>query len=364
MKKLRVLEAITPSTIGGAEVYVSELCEALPILGTEVDVFCPKGRSFIEFALRRGVRCVNWRTYGKVDPLTVIRLARLIKESPVDLIHTHLSTACLLGAIAARLAGRPSIAHVHGLNTATCYKLSTAVIAVSEAVKQHLCAQGIDERKIEVIHNGVRIPERGSANAAAAKLRLGYDPEWPVFGVFGRLSWEKGQRVALQAMALLRDDFPAARLVLVGGGRDMRALRAMAAGLKIADRVVFAGFVPNVPDFMMACDAVIVPSLREGLGLAALEAMAIEKPVVASAVGGLKEIVVDRVTGFAVPPNDPEAVAMCLKELMDNQPVGASMGRLGRELVEQHFDFSKQVKILAAKIREVAEAWPVSDWRR
>ena len=123
--------------------------------------------------------------------------------------------------------------------------------------------------------------------SSAAKIRLGYDPDAPLFGVFGRLSHEKGQRVALEAMFLVLKDHPNARLVLAGQGPDWDDLQACAEALGIEGSVQFAGFVHNVRNLMSACDAVIVPSLKEGFGLAAVEAMALERPVVASATGGL-----------------------------------------------------------------------------
>ena len=155
MQEIRILEAITPSSIGGAEMYVTELCHTLIEMGVHTEVFCPKGRPFVRYAEEKGLQVTNWKTSGKIDPGTVLRLTHLIKSAKIDVIHTHLSTACLLGAFAARFAGIPSVAHVHGLNSANCFKHSTVIVAVSDAVKQHICAQGIPEDKVHVIHNGI-----------------------------------------------------------------------------------------------------------------------------------------------------------------------------------------------------------------
>lgn len=354
MRALRVLEAITPSRIGGAEVYVANLCEELPRQGAEALLFCPKGRRFVDYAAKRGLRCVCWPTRGKLDPVTLLRLAGLIKRERIDVVHTHLSTASLLGALAARLAGVSSVAHVHGLNSATCFRYSSTIIAVSEAAKRRLCAQGLSEDRIRVVHNGVDLERFRPAPASDAKLALGRDPSKPQVGMFGRLSPEKGQRVALEAMFLLLKDHPNARLLLVGAGSDFAELRECARGLGIEQAVEFAGFQTDTVPLLSACDVVLVPSLKEGFGLVAVEAMAAGKPVVASAVGGLPEIVVHGETGFLVEPNNPNAIARSLSELIDDPSLRERMGKQGREIAEEHFDFRAQAARVAEILSETA----------
>lgn len=354
MNDLRVLEAITPSKIGGAEVFVANLCESLPALGAHVELFIPSGRPFVGYMADRGIPAVTWKTHGKLDLLTILRLASLIKRTNADIIHTHLSTASLLGALAAKLAGKPSVAHVHGLNTATCFTYSTLVIAVSNAVKQHLCAQGLDPNKIRVVHNGVDIQKFEPVNSADAKLKLGYDAKSPLFGVFGRLSSEKGQRVAIEAMFLLLKDYPTARLVLAGDGKDLDDLKTTAQALGITENIQFAGFANDIRCLMSACDAIIVPSLKEGFGLAAVEAMALERPVVASAIGGLNEIVLPNETGFLVAPNDPNIIAESIKQIIKDPILAESMGKRGRARVEESFNLPKQMQQVFSILSEAA----------
>ena len=243
MSDIRVLEAITPSGIGGAEVFVAALYPALSEMGAQVELFCPRGRPFVDYAAERGIRCVTWKTHGKLDPITLFRLAGLIREGGFDVVHTHLSTASLLGAFAAKLAGRPSVAHVHGLNTATCFRHSNVVIAVSEAVKRCLCSQGLAENKVRVVHNGVDLDRFKPNVVEDAKRKLNYDTDAPLFGVFGRLSNEKGQRTTLEAMFLLTQAYPNARLILAGDGTDRADLEAEADALGLNESVRFAGFV-------------------------------------------------------------------------------------------------------------------------
>lgn len=352
---IRVLEAITPSRIAGAETFVADLCKSLAESDTQVTLFCPAGRAFVEFAARRGLASVNWRTVGKADPLTVLRLARLIKARRIDIVHTHLSTASLLGAFAARISGRPVVAHVHSLNTPTCFRYSTALIAVAEAVKRHLTARGMDERKIHVVHNGVDLDKFTPIPVPEAKSRLGHDPEAPLLGIFRRLSAEKGHLTALRAMPTLLRRWPNTCLVLAGEGEELTTLKRSAAALGIADRVRFQGFVPDVRELMSACDVVMLPSLREGLPLAAIEAMALERPVVATPAGGLAEAVADGDTGFIVPANDPEALAQAVGRILEDRPLARQMGKRGRERVAAHFELGKQNRMVLSVLRQVLE---------
>jgi len=354
LKRLRVLEAITPSTIGGAEVYLAKIARRFPRMGAEVDVFCPTGRGFVEFAGAQGVETIGWKTHGKIDPITIIRLARLLGNR--DIIHTHLSTASLLGAFAAKLAGRPSVAQVSGLNTATCYRRSTLVVAVSEAIKRHLCAQGMRPEKIRVVYNGIEVDEIDPIPLVEAKRALGYEEHTPLIGVFGRLSPEKGHTTALEAMFVILKRVPGARLVITGTGRDREELESSAEALGIRDNVDFAGFVPSVREYQAACDVVLVPSLKEGLPTAALETMALERPVVATDVGGLPEIVVDGETGLLVGAQDPGALAEAVVQLLEDPTFAARMGANGRQRVRERFNIEKQLPELLAVLREVAES--------
>ncbi|MCE5323204.1 glycosyltransferase family 4 protein [bacterium] len=349
---MRVLEAITPSRIGGAEVYVADLCDELSRLDIDIELFVPSGRPFVKYAADRGISSFNWKTHGKFDPMTVIRLALLIRSHHIDIIHTHLSTASLLGAFAAKLAGVPSVAHVHGLNTATCFKYSTAVIAVSEAVKKHLCTQGLNPDRVHVVHNGVDLTRFSPVPLAEAKRAQGYEETTPVFGIFGRLSEEKGQRSAIEAMFILSKTCPSAWLMIVGDGKTRDELIGAAQALGVADNVEFKGFNADVKPLMSACDAVIVPSLKEGFGLAAVEAMALSRPVIATNIGGLPEIVVSGETGILVPANNPQQIAEAMGKLIADKSAAEGMGKAGRSRAESCFDLKKQIKAVCSILED------------
>jgi len=341
-----VLEAITPRSLGGAELFTVHLSQYLSGASSLGALFCPSGRKFVSAARDHGVPVTTWWTLGKLDPLTVMRLAVLARRTRSDVIHTHLSTAGLLGAFAARLARVRSVAHVHGLNSAACFRYSNRIVAVSYAVKAHLCGQGISSEKIEVCYNGVDTNWYRPMDCAEGRLACGLDSEGPYLGVFGRLSPEKGQYIALEALALIVQVFPAARLVLVGCGPEEPMLREAAVRLGLTKNVLFAGFQSDVRPWMAACDLVVVPSVREGFGLSAVEGMAMARTVVASRTGGLEEIVEDGQTGLHFAAGDPAQLAETVVRLLEDSDLSEAFGRAARQRAVETFDSGKQFRAL------------------
>jgi glycosyltransferase involved in cell wall biosynthesis len=346
---MRILEVITPSRIGGAEVNLVTIVRGLTALGEQVTVFCPAGRPLVELLKRNGIAPVTWKTWGKLDPRTLAGFVRLIRSRRIDVVHTHLSTASLLGSLAARRARTPCVASVHGFSGARWYRLADKVTAISQAVKKHLVAQGLAEEKIEVIHAGILVEQYVPMPVDAAKRACGFDPSVPRAGVFGRLSPEKGQDVAIAAWSQVLRQSPNAVLMLVGQGRTRPALGALAKRLGIAHSVEFAGFVPDPKALMCACDAVIVPSRREGLGLAAIEAMALERPVIASDAGGLLEVVTTGETGLVFPAGEAGRIADGVVRMLEERDLAARLGEAGRQRVQGEFSADRQV----ARLREV-----------
>ena len=355
----RVLEAITPRSLGGAELFTVGLSEYLNDSGALAGIFCPTGRKFVTAAHDRGLPVTTWGTLGKLDPITVFRLAALIRRTQADVIHTHLSTASLLGAFAARLARVPSIAHVHGLNSAACFRHSDRIIAVSSAVKSHLCSQGIPSDKVAVCYNGVDMERYQPTPREDGRAAVGLDRPGPCIGVFGRLSPEKGQYIALEALALIARERPETTLLLVGRGAEESRLREAAARLSVAENVVFAGFQADVRPWMAACDLVVVPSVKEGFGLSAVEAMAMERPVIASRTGGLVEIIEDGQTGLLFAPADPAQLARSALRVLEDAELATAFGRAARRRAADMFDSRKQFSALYAILDETAKVGAV-----
>jgi len=353
---LRIAQFITPSQIGGAEVHVGALADKLRGRGHEVTVVCPRGRPLVAELEARGLKVWAPRTMGKVDPVTLVRLARWLRRDRVQVIHTHLSSASLLGSWAARLVGIPAVATVHGLNTRTCFNWSHAIIAVSNAVKQHLVAQGIAPDRITVVHNGVDLKALSRPDeTAAVRERWGLPAGAPVLITVGRLAPKKGHRDLLEAVSKLVGNprWGELRLLIVGMGVLSQKLNQEAQRLGLGGRALFVGFQKEVVPFLQAADIFVLPSIQEGLSLSALEAMALGKPVVACRVGGTPEVVVDGETGLLVAPSRPAELASALEELLADPARAREMGEGGRRRVKEAFDFEQMVSKIEAIYRSL-----------
>jgi glycosyltransferase involved in cell wall biosynthesis len=156
-------------------------------------------------------------------------------------------------------------------------------------------------------------------------------------GVIGRLHPVKGQQYFLEAAAKVLEDRPDATFMLAGTGADQERLKNLAERLGISDQVKFLGFVEDVPTLLTGLDLVVIPSLAEGFGLIAAEALALEVPVVATQVGGLPEVVQDHVTGLLVNPADDTSLAKGILWMLNHPHEAKDMAKKGRKFVRQHF---------------------------
>lgn len=350
---MKILEIITPSRIGGAETHVASLIQGLSEMGDMITVFCPSGRPFVRYLEERGIHPITWKTYGKVDPVTVLRLSDLIRTHEIDIVHTHLSTASLLGGIAAHLAKRPQIATIHGFNTATCFRKADRIIAVSEAVKTYLLEQNIPEDKIRVIYNGIHLDNYQKIPVETARKKYKIPPGIFLVGIFGRLSSEKGQQIAVEGWKKVADICPDANLMLVGSGKNKKYLKERIQELGLENRISLRGFIPNPQDLMCACNVVLVPSLKEGFGLAAVEAMTLQRPVITSDAGGLREIITDGETGLTFPVGDPDSLAESVLKLRSDHELAESLARAGNQEVRMKFDSEIMLNKLRKSMREL-----------
>jgi glycosyltransferase involved in cell wall biosynthesis len=188
--------------------------------------------------------------------------------------------------------------------------------------------QGLDPRRIQLIYDGPDVDGlQASAAPAVLRQRLGLRADTPTVGVVARLQdAHKGQSVFLRSIAQLPARIPC-QFVLVGGGQDEPALRQLARDLGVAERVVFAGPLPQLADVLHALDILVLPSLRfESVPKIILEGMATRRPVIASRVGDIPEVIEDGVTGLLVPPNDPRQLAGAMQRLLEHPEEARALG--------------------------------------
>jgi glycosyltransferase involved in cell wall biosynthesis len=289
--------------------------------------------------------------------MATLRLARLIRRERPDILHTHTAKAGTVGRVAALLAGRrrpPIVVHTFhghvlrgyfGPLKSRVFRLlerwlashSTALIAVSPQVRDDLVALGVAPRnRFVVIRLGIELEQRvaGTENGRAESRRyLGIPPERFAVGWIGRMTAVKRTDDILVAFKRLRDEGVDAVLCLVGDGPDRVDLERRAQELAVVRDTLFLGYQENVAPFYSAFDALVLPSSNEGTPVSAIEALAAGRPVVATRVGGVPDVVQEGEDGFLVEPGDTDGLAARLAQLARDPALRERMGRAGRERV-------------------------------
>jgi glycosyltransferase involved in cell wall biosynthesis len=355
MKPLSILQIITQRRFSGAERVCLSLCADLQQRGHRVLLLCKPDGGLPDEARKLGLAVQIPAISGKLNLAAPFTLARIARQFGADVIHTHLSSASLWGGLAGRLAGIPTLGHVHALNTWFYYRFSTMAATCSGGVKQYVVAQGADPAKVRVVYNGIPVNRLdGVLSFAEARQMLGLAPDQPVVACVAHLSPKKGQIFLLQAVALLRDRFPDLVCLLAGEGEMAEQLQQQAAALGIADRVRLLGFRRDVMSVMQAADVVVLPSIaKEGLGLVLVEAALLEKPTIGSNAPGIDEAVQDGVTGLLVTPGDATALAEGLTLLLGDAALCSKMGQAGRQRALQMFTQEAMVDQFEAIYREL-----------
>ncbi len=359
---LRVAFVVGSLNRGGTERQILLLGSALAAQGHQVTVICLDSAGHQGAAARAaGIRVAEIGYPGLRRSMllrpswlrrqflpAIQRLRSILREASPDVVHCFLYWGYLIGVPAARSVGVPVVVSSRRSLTAAvrrirlfgpwerlCDRLADAVVCNSAAVMEDAIAHsGLPRRKAVVIRNGVRLPAQVTPPGGGAKRIL----------IVANLRPYKGHAVALAAFAQVRAALPtvAARLQLAGSGPAAQALRAQARALGIDGEVDFLGSVADVPALLAECSFTVLPSLTEGMPNAVLESLAYGRPVIASAVGGVPEIL-GRGGGILVPPGDPEALADAIGRLLADPALVADLGAEGRALVRDLFGVDRMV---------------------
>lgn len=359
-RRRRALHVIQSAGLGGSESVFATLTERLHAMGWTV--VCAVGEhGWLVRRLRdKGMPVVLVKGLGKSrlpEARSVLALRRLITQWDVALVHSMSFPGHLYAGTAARLTGRPCIVNVRNghYDTAGCRRrllwqrliapMAAAIVAPSQSICVHLNSL-LGDRPIVCIPNGIAVgscwnglPREG------LRARLGIPEDAFVIGTVGNIRPVKGHIYLLHAAVILAQRLPGVRFLFIGEDRGPMAerLREFCLRTGIAERVTFLGVSRNVAEILPAMDVFCLPSLSEGMPNSLLEAMAMALPVVASDVGGNREVVLDGETGYLVRPEEPAQLAEALLSLAQDAHRCRQMGEAGRALVLAQFNCDKMV---------------------
>ena len=342
---MTVLHLQKVAGISGSEAHLLALLPQLKERGWDVRFLMlhehePGAWDFARELRARGIPLDAISLAADVDPIAFLRIAGYLGRLQPGILHTHLVHADVYGQLTGALTGIPvRVSTKHGFNEfrenrgfalgdRAIASLAHTHIAISRGLAKYLEeVEGFDGSSFEIVHYGIE-PD-GVPRA--------YAPDVPRLLCVGRLIPIKGHIVLLRAFAQARRQVPSLRLDIAGRGQLEPALRALVKELGIQDGVRFLGYVAPIQRAIEDAAAVVVPSMGEGFGMVALEAMERARPVIAAEIGGLGELVEDGVTGYLVPPGEAEPLADAIVALASDLPRAAELGEAGRRRALEEF---------------------------
>ena len=387
-RPVRVVELLATGTNGGAQEHVYSLLTRLDRSRYEPLVLSLTGGNTVHRLRAAGF---NVAVLDELDDTLAARLvADEVGAFGADVIHNHMYRAEVVGTRAAlRLAelGQPRpyvVGTVHSSRVRSAADIDLLrhltpqmdrLVAVSRAILQKIEREQRTGAPVSLIYNGVDL-ERYANQEPCCTLpdEYGFAPGTPIVGTVARLEPEKGHPTLLEAWRLVADRVPDARLLIVGEGSRREALEDQARSLGLLGedcsgeacvgslrarpgaKVVFTGRREDVPAVVAALDVAVLPSYREAQGITILEAMALGRPVVASNVGGIPEMIEDGRTGLLVPPHDADALAGAIVRLLNDHPLADMLGRAGHDLVHERFCVERMVSAIESIYDEGAQA--------
>ncbi|MFH0935507.1 MAG: glycosyltransferase family 4 protein [Candidatus Omnitrophota bacterium] len=340
---------------GGITSYVLRLACALKDKGHNIHVASSGGELLANF-LEKGIDYIRIpiRTKCEISPkiiFSLLKLLPLLKSRNIELIHCNSRTTQVLGCLLNRYSGVAYISTCHGFfkkrlsrRIFPCW--GKRIIAISEEVRGHLLEDfNVEETKIRVVNHGV---DMGAFKPLAQeqlrqvnnKFGLG---NWPVVGNIGRLSDVKGQEYLVRAMKKVLSKVPQAQLLIIGEGRMKEGLLRLVKDLRIGGNVYFVPAAKDMNEALSSMDIFVMPSVKEGLGLALMEAMAAGRAVIASGVGGIKTLIKDGFNGLLVPPKDADGLAAAILRLLGNHEEARRLGENARDFIEKNFPLTRMV---------------------
>lgn len=365
MKKLKILHVAATST-GGVGLNIILLSRYLNKEQFDISVAMAMGSPLDEEFIKEGIKIYPIQMARKpnriINLFGLYQLWRLIGAEKFDIVHTHTSVGGFLGRVAARARGVPVVLwSIHGwaFNYPMGYISKKFWRAIERfldfftdhyvAVSRNMMEVGIQgsitvPEKVSVIYHGIEVDKHDTPdNQNNLRKALGIGENIPIVGNIGRIEPQKAVDDFLKAAKFVKDQIQNVKFLIVGDGPLKHAMEKLSIQLGIQGDVLFAGWKKNIKEYASIMDVVCMPSLWEALPFLLLEVMALKKPVVATRVGGIPEVVEDGKTGILVPPSRPEIMARAIIDIIANKRTAEEMGKAARQRVQQLFSVEKMI---------------------
>jgi len=324
--------------------------------------------AFVTAAKSIGLPVVDLPEEGRLDLGTTKRLAQIIKDGQFDLVQSHDFRTRRLASLACISAGVPHVTSVHGwiansrkqrvtrVIDKMLIRRARRIIAVSDRLVRDLVESGAPLERIALFPNAVLLDDYPPAMPAdLARQELGLPASSKCIGIVGRLSQEKRHDLFLEMAAALASSDPDVVFLVVGEGPLRADLQHLADRLKLGNRMVFLGHRSDMQRIYATLNLLVLCSDTEGMPNVVLEAFAYERPVVATRVGGVPEVVTDGENGLIVPPGQRAALTAAVRALVSDPELAARLGRQGRKTVEERFDFRRRTAAVEALYQSILD---------
>lgn len=368
MGKIRVLQVINSLEIGGAERVAANIAANLDAaLYESVIITIDKLGPFRSLLDKSGIEYMSLEKGPGNKPSIFFKIAREIKKRKIDIITTHNYGALYYGGVGGWLASVRRVLHVdHArafpgekkiISEKLLSRLTYKVIAVSNELKQNLIQyEGIPAEHIDIILNGIDEREYAVDVDRAEKSReIGISSGKTVLGVCVRLVEEKGLTYLLDALSILKDRQYDFQVIIAGDGPLRGELERKAMSLGLCEQVRFLGARMDINELNKIIDIYVLASLREGLPLCILEAMAAQCAIVATSVGGVPDVISSQDNGLLVPPRQPREMADAIQYLIDNPHIRKGFGQRSYELFKEQYSARKMAEHYSEYYRRMME---------
>ena len=360
-KKFNILLMIETSGPGGAETVLYNIAKNLDRTRFEPRVVLFRPGWFQGFLEDNGIAVEVIHSRRAWDLSFIIRLIGYCRRQRIDLIHGHLPGANLYGSLAGACLRIPVIATLHNeflipgsterhnwLKLFLIRQLVDKLVVVADFMQNDYIHKGkFPQAKLATIYNGINIDgPKTKSDPENLRRELNLKADDLIIGNVANLRPPKGQKYLIEAAAIICQRLPQAKFLLIGegSGRLKEEAERQIADLKLLDNVQLLGFREDVPELLRLFDIFVLPSTSEGLPMSIVEAMAAAKPVLATKIGGLPEIVAEGENGYLVEPANVEALAQKLKLLLENDKLRAVMGERGRQIANEKFSLRMMIE--------------------